>query len=319
MDNNMRLIITKKTFLQIELENEKFIFEKNKLLDKIWYNIVVTHRKVKLNQSIISLYIDGQLDDSKNSNYFLNKVNNINIINNPNKLNQILLGPFFLYDDVLTDEQIYSVYINGSNYKGSFANNSLKMKNNLNRSIVNNNYSRLIINQILIYKFQNNLLSENNLLEDELIKKLKNIENCYLSYQKLVLYYNIESLKDEEKKSNTKLINNTIVSMNEFTNPNNLIFNNEERNICKPILLSDEFLKINGITIILNLIECSFDSKYIEATLDILVHLLRNIDIVVEMERIGGFQKLKLFFKNMNLNSEILSKIWRLFLDEGII
>ena len=287
-------------------KSKRVLFGKYHFDHDKWHHITITHQRNRLSASVMSLYVDGKLEESQ-------KVGFINPYTSGSKITGLLgknfsdsidvwrIGPSFLYEDVLYPEAVASIYVANNTYTGFFQGTYTPHMDLLTYHLYPN-YIRLL------QRTDNN---KEISTETEAKENIIAVSSSKLYPEKLVFAFNalshsLRSLDSQESRSNALFLESI---HSEKKVPKILLSNLALTYVCCPTSLSDNILNSDGIVVVLALIDRAETNQALYDSLLLLYNIMMDSPLEMdEVERISGYDIIASFIrkKSMLLDSKIL-------------
>lgn len=315
--------ITGHAEVQINAKSKPVSFNGFKFGTDRWYHIVITHQRYRLQTSLATLYVNGRQEDSQRVGFigaanimgstftgFVGRNNGVTS-NSRGKYSSVSnnvsvwrLGPTMLSEDILNGTVISAIYAAGSSYTGCFQGDYLSRITAIS-DYINSGCLRMMEN-------------DDRLLSDSSIADVQNItlsKSVCINADKIVFAFHAREACLMEFESGNSICMRNIATSDECSNGIPLALLDGNAAICSPMSFSDNIQHVDGVIIVLVMIERADTSESLESNLALLAALMsrsRTSRIHNELDRINGYQILGITmrYKAHLITPRILSIIW---------
>ncbi|EFC43745.1 predicted protein [Naegleria gruberi] len=290
-------------------KSKRILFSKVQFESDKWHHLVVTHQRNRLSSSVMSIYVDGKLEESQKVG-FVNpyaagsKVTGILGKNSADSIDVWRMGPSFLYEDVLYPETVASIFVANNTYTGYFQGSYTPHMDLLTYHLYPN-YIKLL---------QRVATSREISTETEAKESIVSISASKLSPERLVFAFNAHnhSLKslDQDNRNNSLVLESL---HGDRKSPKVLLPQLDKSFVCCPTSLSDNILNSDGIVVVLALIDRAETTQALYDSLMLLYNLMMDSPLQIdEVERILGYDIIASFIRKKTslLDSKILQLLF---------
>ncbi len=305
-------------YLEVKLASKakKILFSSFTFLPKKWYNVVITHKKFRLQGSSMALHVNGVLTETQKTPFVTycssggSKMRGTIGKNPPNSNTILRMGSSFLYEDVLGLNTISSIYVAGPSYSGYYQGNYVSSMHLLSEHLYTN-FIKLLQNQ----GSSDNLSPTSEVEAENALRVMPHP----LSEDKFVFCLNPRhsALREIENSARDNSTSSGVFLETLHTDsgvPRVLVSN---AHCCCPASLSDEILNCDGLGAALALIDRAESSEALLDALSLLANLmLDSPKILNEMDRLSAYDMVGSFLrrKGFFMNEAIHDLLWKMVL-----